>query len=73
MVELGSGASRTLEDIHLSRYACYLVVQNGDPAKPVIAAGKPTLPFKPDVRSWPMMLLLNLCVRMKSVCSYAMN
>ncbi|MDU1874712.1 hypothetical protein [Citrobacter sp.] len=25
MVELGSGASRTLEDIHLSRYACYLV------------------------------------------------
>lgn len=40
MVELGSGASRTLEDIHLSRYACYLVVQNGDPAKPVIAAGQ---------------------------------
>ena len=29
MVELGSGASRNLEDFHLSRYACYLVVQNG--------------------------------------------
>lgn len=40
MVELGSGASRALDDFHLSRYACYLVVQNGDPAKPVIAAGQ---------------------------------
>ena len=30
MVELGSGASRNLEDFHLSRYACYLVVHNGD-------------------------------------------
>lgn len=40
MVELGSGANRNLEDIKLSRYACYLVVQNGDPSKPVIAAGQ---------------------------------
>ncbi|CAM3961426.1 DNA damage-inducible protein D [Rahnella victoriana] len=40
MVILGSGAQRELEDIHLSRYACYLVVQNGDPGKPVIAAGQ---------------------------------
>ncbi|WP_310607843.1 DNA damage-inducible protein D [Buttiauxella brennerae] len=40
MVELGSGATRELDDIHLSRYACYLVVQNGDPGKPVIAAGQ---------------------------------
>ena len=47
MVELGSGASRNLEDFHLSRYACYLVVQNGDPSKPVIAAGQRTLPCKP--------------------------
>ena len=30
MVVLGSGAQRELEDVHLSRYACYLVVQNGD-------------------------------------------
>ncbi|MCH5051416.1 MULTISPECIES: DNA damage-inducible protein D [Pectobacterium] len=40
MVVLGSGAQRELEDIHLSRYACYLVVQNGDPSKPVIATGQ---------------------------------
>lgn len=40
MVELGSGSTRELGDIALSRYACYLIVQNGDPAKPVIAAGQ---------------------------------
>ncbi len=38
MVGIGSGSQRVLEDFHLSRYACYLVVQNGDPSKPVIAA-----------------------------------
>ena len=40
MVDLGSGAQREIEDIHLSRYACYLIVQNGDPSKPVIANGQ---------------------------------
>ena len=40
MVEIGSGARRQVEDIKLSRYACYLVVQNGDPSKPVIAHGQ---------------------------------
>ncbi|AYW91242.1 TPA: DNA damage-inducible protein D [Yersinia enterocolitica] len=40
MVKIGSGASRKLKDIKLSRYACYLAVQNGDPTKPVIAAGQ---------------------------------
>jgi DNA-damage-inducible protein D len=40
MVELGSGAYRSVEDIQLSRYACYLIVQNGDPSKPVIALGQ---------------------------------
>lgn len=39
-VLLGSGAYRELDDVLLSRYACYLVVQNGDPSKPVIAAGQ---------------------------------
>lgn len=30
MVDIGSGATRTMEDYELSRYACYLIVQNGD-------------------------------------------
>ncbi|RAP63853.1 damage-inducible protein D [Achromobacter sp. HZ01] len=40
MVEIGSGAHREVEDVRLSRYACYLIVQNGDPSKPVIANGQ---------------------------------
>ena len=40
MVGIGSGAQRPVPDVHLSRYACYLIVQNGDPAKPVIANGQ---------------------------------
>ena len=40
MVEIGSGALRQIEDIRLTRYACYLIVQNGDPSKPVIANGQ---------------------------------
>jgi DNA-damage-inducible protein D len=37
MVELGSGANREIEDVALTRYACYLIAQNGDPVKPEIA------------------------------------
>lgn len=40
MVGIGSGAQRELTDVRLSRYACYLIVQNGDPSKPVIAEGQ---------------------------------
>jgi DNA-damage-inducible protein D len=40
MVVIGSGAQREVADVRLSRYACYLVVQNGDPVKPVIANGQ---------------------------------
>lgn len=40
MVNLGSGSQRKLKDYMLSRYACYLIVQNGDPRKEVIALGQ---------------------------------
>jgi DNA-damage-inducible protein D len=37
MVKIGSGAERKQEDIMLTRYACYLIAQNGDPKKEQIA------------------------------------
>lgn len=40
MVEIGSNTIREVLDYELSRYACYLIVQNGDPRKEVIALGQ---------------------------------
>ena len=40
MIELGKGGQREMLSYALSRYACYLIVQNGDPTKPVIANGQ---------------------------------
>ena len=40
MVSIGSGAEREIEDVKLSRYACYLIVQNADPTKEVVALGQ---------------------------------
>ena len=37
MVDLGSGSQREIEDVALTRYACYLVAQNGDPGKTEVA------------------------------------
>lgn len=40
MVEIGSKTSRKVDDYKLSRYACYLIVQNADPSKEVVALGQ---------------------------------
>lgn len=40
MVSIGSGTERKMESIKLSRYACYLVVQNADPGKEIVALGQ---------------------------------
>ncbi len=40
MIEIGSGAARPVQTVMMSRYACYLVIQNADPAKEIVAVGQ---------------------------------
>jgi DNA-damage-inducible protein D len=40
MVDIGSGAQRAIKVVLLSRYACYLIVQNADPSKDIVALGQ---------------------------------
>lgn len=40
MVDIGSSAHREIQDFELSRYACYLIVMNGDSSKEIIALGQ---------------------------------
>lgn len=40
MIKLGKTGSREIKDLRLSRYACYLVMQNADPAKEIVALGQ---------------------------------
>lgn len=41
MVTIGSNAERQIDSVKLSRYACYLTVQNADSSKPIVAQGAP--------------------------------
>lgn len=40
MIEVGKGARRKISDVYLSRYACYLTIENSDPEKPIVALGQ---------------------------------
>ncbi|MCL2484609.1 MAG: DNA damage-inducible protein D [Endomicrobia bacterium] len=40
MINLAKGANRKVKDFALSRYACYLIIQNADPAKPLVSIGQ---------------------------------
>ncbi len=40
MIEIGKNASREIKDMYLSRYACYLIMQNADPSKEIVALGQ---------------------------------
>ena len=40
MIATGKGAHRRVADVRLSRYACYLIVENADPAKEIVALGQ---------------------------------
>jgi hypothetical protein len=51
MVDLGSGSQREIEDIMLTRFACYLIAQNGDSRKPEIASLKRTSPSRPAAQN----------------------
>jgi DNA-damage-inducible protein D len=46
MVKLGSGSERSLPTCKLSRYACYLLIQNADPSKEIVALGQTYFAFQ---------------------------
>ena|SRR3989338_7744803 len=71
MIEIGKGGQRQAADVRLSRYACYLVVQNGDPTKPVIANGQ-TYFSNRDMKRYSSSLAPKACARVSPVLAILM-
>lgn len=51
MIGVGKGGTREVDDFHLSRFACYLIAQNGDPRNRKLLMRKNILPFRLASRS----------------------
>ena len=46
MIEIGKGGQRAVQTVMMSRYACYLVIQNADPSKEIVAQGQTYFAFQ---------------------------
>ncbi len=74
MVPIGSGAERKMESVKLSRFACYLIVQNADPSKEVVAQGQTYFAIQTRLQEIRQMDdYSRLSQRKKNDCFYAMN
>ena len=60
MVSIGSNTQRQVESVKLSRYACYLIVQNADPTKEVVALGQTYFAVQTRMREIEQMDAYNL-------------
>lgn len=60
MVTIGSGAEKEIPDIMLTRYACYLIAQNGDPRKESIAFAQRYFEFKQEKQNLLRKKYLNM-------------
>ena len=60
MVNIGSNTQRQVESIKLSRYACYLIVQNADPSKEIVALGQTYFAVQTRMREIQQMDAYNL-------------
>ena len=50
LITAAKGAKRKIDDYHLSRYACYLTVENSDPSKPIVALGQAYFAVQTDAK-----------------------
>ncbi len=74
MVPIGSGAERSMPSYKLSRYACYLIVQNADPSKEIVALGQTYFAVQTRLQEILQMEEYNrLSSEMKNDCSSAMK